>query len=428
MKIAIIGGGFTGLASAHTLASKGHEVDLFERAPHLGGLASGFRARGWKWTLEHYYHHWFASDDFVRRYAQAWGIENGLVFRKPSTVMQLRDGSFRNLDSAVALLRYPDMPPFDRLRMGMALAWLKTTKDWTALESVSAREWCVKWMGEAGFDAVWRPLLEGKFGKRWAEEVNMAWLWARIACRTPSLGTFVGGFSAFVAGAEKALTAAGVRIHKDVTLAPLSRDPHGQWSVGGKDRPAESFDRVIIAAAPAARRALLPDSPAPSNKLPYLGAQVAILSLRKGVGPHYWYSLRKSADHPFLALIEHTNFIPKENFAGEHIVYLADYVDPASPEWNRTDEEIVRLALEACRRVNPTLSAADLNESWVYREEYAQPIPMRNHGTNLPPIEVPGAPGVFHASMGHVYPWDRGTNFAFELGERVAHAAAGNAS
>ena len=147
------------------------------------------------------------------------------------------------------------------------------------------------------------------------------------------------------------------------------------------------------------------------------------MALKKSVGPPDWYSLRKSSNQPFLALIEHTNFIPKENFSGETIVYLADYVETTSFEWKRTDEELRTLAFAVCSGINPSLEGSDLLESWILREPYAQPIPLVNHSEKLPALAVAGAPGLFHASMAHVYPWDRGTNFALELGERVAKAA-----
>jgi hypothetical protein len=67
---------------------------------------------------------------------------------------------------------------------------------------------------------------------------------------------------------------------------------------------------------------------------------------------------------------------------------------------------------------------------WLHREPYAQPIVPVNHGRNIPPLATP-LPGLYWASMSQVYPWDRGTNFAVELGRKVADAAisapAGNA-
>jgi hypothetical protein len=42
-----------------------------------------------------------------------------------------------------------------------------------------------------------------------------------------------------------------------------------------------------------------------------------------------------------------------------------------------------------------------------------------NHSKNIPPLATPLS-GLYWASMSQVYPWDRGTNFAVELGERVA--------
>ena len=46
MKVGIIGGGVGGLAAGYELAKVGHTVELFERAPFLGGLASTFDVGG----------------------------------------------------------------------------------------------------------------------------------------------------------------------------------------------------------------------------------------------------------------------------------------------------------------------------------------------------------------------------------------------
>ena len=66
-RVAIIGGGVTGLTAAYDLtgpAAQGRfAVSVFEHAPQLGGLAAGFKGRPtWEWSLEHFYHHLFLSD------------------------------------------------------------------------------------------------------------------------------------------------------------------------------------------------------------------------------------------------------------------------------------------------------------------------------------------------------------------------------
>ncbi|NIV35589.1 MAG: NAD(P)-binding protein, partial [Anaerolineae bacterium] len=58
----VVGAGVGGLAAAYDLVNADHEVLLFEASDHTGGLASGFRIPRWEWSLERYYHHWFASD------------------------------------------------------------------------------------------------------------------------------------------------------------------------------------------------------------------------------------------------------------------------------------------------------------------------------------------------------------------------------
>jgi len=53
------------------------------------------------------------------------------------------------------------------------------------------------------------------------------------------------------------------------------------------------------------------------------------------------------------------------------------------------------------------------------KTNYAQPVPLLNHSRHIPSIETP-LKGLYFASMSQVYPWDRGTNFAVEIGRRAA--------
>ena len=54
----------------------------------------------------------------------------------------------------------------------------------------------MKWAGKNVYEKMWKPLLIGKFGPYY-QDVNMAWMWARIKARTTRLGTFQGGFQRF---------------------------------------------------------------------------------------------------------------------------------------------------------------------------------------------------------------------------------------
>ena len=46
-------------------------------------------------------------------------------------------------------------------------------------------------------------------------------------------------------------------------------------------------------------------------------------------------------------------------------------------------------------------------------------MPPVGHSENIPSLRTP-LPGLYFASMSQVYPWDRGTNYAVEMGREVA--------
>ena len=63
----------------------------------------------------------------------------------------------------------------------------------------------------------------GKFGERYARQVNMAWMWARLKARTTRLGTFQGGFQAFADQFAARLQEMGVQIRLSTPVKRISR-------------------------------------------------------------------------------------------------------------------------------------------------------------------------------------------------------------
>lgn len=425
MRAAIIGAGLGGLAAAHDLAQAGWEVTVFEAETQVGGLASGFREPHWEWSVERFYHHWFASDRHVLALAGELGLGQGVIFRRPTTVM-FHEGRFYPFDSPLAALRFPGLGwGLDKLRFGLVGAYLRSTRRWQPLERFTAAEWMRRWAGVRVWESMWEPMVLGKFGQRWAPLVNMAWLWARLHARTASLGTYVGGFQAFVDEMAERLRQRGVTIALGARVERIAsrRESGLVLSLAGAGELV--FERCLATCSPAllARLApeLAPDYLRGLLELHSLGAVVMVLALDRPLSPegYYWYNLPKSAGFPFLALVEHTNFLPRERFGGDTIVYCGDYLETDHEYFQLTADELLARFLPALARVNPAFRPKWVKGSWLHRTAYAQPVPLVGHSRHVPSIATP-LPGLFFASMSQVYPWDRGTNFAVEIGRRAA--------
>jgi protoporphyrinogen oxidase len=426
MKIAIIGAGAAGLAAAYDLTRAGHTVHVFEGAGRVGGLAAGFKADHWDWTLEKFYHHWFQSDHDILGLIGELGASDKVLFQRPSTVI-FHEGRFYPFDSPSRWVTFPGFSWLDVARFGAVGAYFKALPNGVALEKYTAHEWLQQRLGWRAYNAVWRPMLVGKFGEEYYKDINLAWLWARIKSRTMRLGTFEGGFQAFVDLLAERVRAQGATIALDAPIAQITSNPDGTVTVAAPDGPL-TVDHCIATTSPRLLARMAPQLPAPYaaqlTGLKSLGAVVMVIALRQRLTDHYWFNLPKEAGFPFLALVEHTNFLPPEHYGGDHLLYCGDYLPPDHEYFSLSNEALLERFLPSLARFNPAFGRSWVKQSWLWRAEYAQPVPLVNHSRNIPAIKTP-LDGLWLASMSQVYPWDRGTNYAIEIGRRVARMVMG---
>jgi protoporphyrinogen oxidase len=425
MKIAIIGAGFGGLAAAWDLVKAGHEVTIYESADYVGGLASGFKEPAWEWSVEKFYHHWFASDKHMLGLIKELGWSDKVMFPRPYTVMY-HEGKFYPFDSITKAILFPGLGwGLNKIRFGLVGLYLRLTPNWKPLEKVTVDEWMRKWAGEKVYKLMWEPLVIGKFGERHYKHVNMAWMWARLKARTTRLGTFEGGFQTFADLFAEKLRGMGVEIRLSAKVESIKRDPAAGRLILQSDRGGESYDKVLVTTSPALMARLSPELPKSYleglSKLESMGAVVMVLSLKQRLSEegYYWYNIPKSAGFPFLAVVEHTNFLPKEKFGGDTIVYIGDYLEPDHEYFKLSDDELLKLFAPHLKKFNLRFEMDWVKKVRVFKTAYAQPVPLVNHSKNIPAIHTP-VEGLYFASMSQVYPWDRGTNFAVEIGRRAA--------
>lgn len=415
-RTAVLGAGALGLTVALRLAERGDEVVVLERERLPGGLASGFEVEPGMY-LDRFYHHLFASDRHAIGLIKELGLGEELIWRRPKTVT-LSDGRAYQLDSPTSLLRFRPLPIRARLRMGFWLAYLRFLSSPQRLEGQTAVAWIERRMGRRAYEVVWGPLLRGKFGDL-ADQIAMPWFWARVHDRTASLGYLRGGFQRLYDRLAERIREKGGELRFGTEVTQVRSVPGGMEVVTAGE--TLRVHRVVSTLAVRLTCRLTPElSEVYRRKHEWgtaFGAHCLVLALDQPLTQSYWMNVNDPG-FPFMALVEHTNYMAPADYGGRHLLYLGNYRPMDDPLLRMTAPEVLAEFAPALARINPAFSPDWVTDAWSFAAPFAQPIVTVDYRSHIPPFETP-LPGLWVASMFQVYPHDRGQNYSIDLAERL---------
>jgi squalene-associated FAD-dependent desaturase len=291
MKVAVIGGGISGIRAALTLARAGVHVTLFEKNRHLGGRVFSFTAPGWG-EVDIGQHIWLKCCTVLEELLRDLAVPDDWVYRQQRLAMTYRwaDGAVRTLSAArwpgalsllpVLLGSRLSAAEVLQLLWGTTRATLYSARTLETLDTLSFADWLrAQRQPPAVVQWFWEPLVVGVCNGRLSE------VSARHALFTVRQSVLSSGQAAaicllrrplsavFDRHAREVLHSAGAEVKMGVAVTALR--PGAPVHLGAGNSHTSAFDKVILALPLKYMRRLLPDAGLPAG--PEEGAIAGLL-------------------------------------------------------------------------------------------------------------------------------------------------------
>jgi protoporphyrinogen oxidase len=453
-KIAVIGGGVTGITAAmHLSQSKHFKVTLFEASDRLGGLSSYYQWEDVTW--DRFYHVILSTDTVMLDLIKELGLQDQLFWRNTRTGFYGKN-RLVSMSSSMDFLRFPFMSFWQKFRMGLGIIYSSQIKNPTKLDRIYAREWLTRIFGRRVYENIWEPLLRSKLGTA-SERTSAAFIWATINrlygarndsgnAKKEQMGHIHGGYHTILSAAEKRLVELGVELKKGMPIkkitlydqkgAPLDYEKRVHSGKPIFSLQSESrdyiFDNVLVT-IDCPKVLKLVDGYTNDNQnywrslesVNYLGVICVFLVLDRQLSPFYVINLLDK-DLPFTGIIEATNVVSPVDLGCKHLVYLPKYVTQDDPIKSKPDEEITSLFIEKLKKVFPQLDHRAILHSKVFRAGYVQPLQeinfLNRSDSNRTPIQ-----GLYVANTSMIYNSTLNNNAAAKLARKAASTIIGDA-
>tara|TARA_B100000315_G_C14581209_1_gene590547 strand:+ start:2027 stop:3373 length:1347 start_codon:yes stop_codon:yes gene_type:complete len=424
-KVAVIGGGFAGLIVAYRLAKKGLKVKIFESTGKLGGLAKTIEIGGK--PIEMAYHHYFPSDEYFIDLCNELGVNDNLLFLDAS-MGYLINGMIFNFGTPKSLLSFKPLSTFGKFKFGLSLLKIMKLRSFEEVDKYTAEEWLIKNVGESVYKTVWKPLLTQKFSEK-HRDISMAWLASKIQVRSNSIKNMFnnnklyylnGSLDVIVDKIEQELILLNVEIALNQKVKELSCVNNSKYIVN-TGILSEKYDVIFSTISPKILDKLISfpnDFNNTLKRLNQLGVICAMVIMNHKLCDYYWLNIGDNS-FPFGLLVEHTNFCDPRDYSGKHIIYLSKYIDVTEKEYSKfTDREIEKHFLSYLNKINNAFSMDWVEDVHVFRNAFAQPLIFKNYlKENLTYFTT--YPNFYWLSLNHVFPQDRGINYAIKCAENA---------
>ena len=406
--IGVVGGGIAGLAATHRLQQAGHEVQLFEAGSQLGGLAATYETAGD--PIERFYHHLSANETTIVELAAELGLEEAVEWHIGENAYYV-DGVEHPLDTIWQIAAYPYLSVYDKLRLGLLTKGIDVRggiprtdsyDDLTVYEGTPIEEFLREHTTAGVYEYFFEPLLDAKFGKR-KNDISAAWLLGRIKFRSERdllrgerLGYIDGGFGRLLDRLVAAVGAETITANARVTGLEYGDRVERLTVEGPEGTTRHDVDTVVIATMPD----LLETLTGYESRVEFQGSVCAVVTMSEPLMDTYWLNIAENS--PFGALIEHTNFVSPERYGGQHLLYVASYVQgPEEELWGWSDEMVRDRWLSGIADLYPSFDRDAVEQMRIARNPQTAPVYSRGYLDRVIPYDLSEAvtEGLYYAGM-----------------------------
>ncbi|MFQ5668385.1 MAG: FAD-dependent oxidoreductase, partial [Candidatus Binatia bacterium] len=374
-RVAVIGGGISGLASAHFLLQHGYQPVVLEASDRLGGLGTYVDDHGT--TLDRFYHVILDSDTDLCALIGEMGLADQLVWRETGMGFHI-GGRLYGFNSPLDVMRFSALPFVDRLRIGLGALYItQIKKNGLDLDEVYARDWLRRIFGHRVFDRIWEPLLRAKFGER-LDTVPAYWVWNTLTRekngKREVKGYLRGGYRGLAEALQRSIISGGgaVRLSSRVRSIDASAGAVIIQAGDSIERFAAAVSTLPLPLlARVARGHLVQTVPLP--ELRYQGVVNALIVSRRPLERFYW-TIVVDPTFPFQGVVETTHVIPTEWVGNRHLIYSMNYCEPGSEPYERSDELIKRQVVSGLSRLYPRFNPAEVDNIYVFRAPHVEPV------------------------------------------------------
>lgn len=421
MKIAIVGGGLSGLTAA-LLLSKNHDVTVFEKEDYLGGMASSYLIK-WdekKYPISKTYHHILDGDtttiDFIKRF----GLEKKLQRKKVKQGF-IYNNKILGFSTPIDFLKFP-IPFFDKIRLIKFILFDLKQKDWSKLDNVNAKQWIIQKAGETNFNVFFSKLIKNKFHDS-AENITASWVGTRLVKESSSFlkkfGRLEGGIIQIINGFEEGIKKNNGEIILNAEVTSIN---HEDKKLIYKDKSGSKkeykFDIVVSTIAPEIFLNIIDQIPNDLKKqleeIKYLSCICATFGLKKQLTDYYWLNILDE-DLPFSVVFNHTALYEDASPKDKSVVYITTYLKSTENLWKLSEEEIKKIYINSIKKI---MSEFEEQIEWwkIFKLKYAEAI--YRLGFINPPINYDN---IYFAGIYKIYPKIRNMASAMEEGINIAN-------